>query len=74
MAPKKPVKLSVKAEKEPVKTLKASVKAAAPAKKVVTNKIEVKRVEKKTEVYQKVQTAEGWKRMMKKEHALKKKI
>jgi|GEM_PF-2376421 len=76
MASKKTVvKLDVKAKKEPVKTVKASVKAAGPAKKVVVNKISIeKKLVRTAEAHEKVQTAEGWKRMMKKSRELNKKL
>jgi hypothetical protein len=66
-------KMSVKVEKKPVKTVKASVKAAAPLAKMVTKKEPAEKalVPKVSVGYKKVQTAEGWKRMIKKERGMR---
>ncbi len=70
MAPKKTnVKLAVKAEKKPVEVVKASIKAAKPSAKTIVKKPEETSTAslKKTVEYQRVQTAEGWNRMKKRE-------
>jgi len=70
MAPKKSnVKLSVKAEKKPVEVVKASIRAAKPSAKSIVKKTEeiAPASVKKMVEYQRVQTAEGWNRMKKRE-------
>lgn len=70
MAPKKSnVKLSVKAEKKPVEVVKASIRAAKPSAKSIVKKTEESKPAsvKKIVEYQRVQTAEGWNRMRKRE-------
>jgi hypothetical protein len=65
-------KSQVKIEKTPAKTEKASVKAAAPALKMVSKKATVENSQlSKVKGHQKIQTAEGWKRMIKKEKGIK---
>lgn len=68
MAAKKSEKIAIKAEKVPVKVDKASIRAAKPAAKSIVRKEEVSTpVAKKKTEYQRVQTAEGWQRMKKRE-------
>lgn len=75
MATKKTEVIKVIAKKDPVKIVKATVKAAAPAKKEIVKKEEVeKKTVKTSNVHVKVQTAEGWKRMMKRDRDAKKKL
>lgn len=68
MAPKKTnVKLNVKAES--VEVVKATVRAAKPSAKSIVKKSEeiAPASVKKMVEYQRVQTAEGWNRMKKRE-------